>query len=226
MRKLSHNEAITTDTLAVANGLIGMPFTKKASPDFFIENALSLQETFTNIRTELSQANASFASINKLLGINLTANTVNQQYLAELLALMKNNGIIVSTWFTEDLTKTKGLVEEAKAHAIRLIETKSRILANWEPEILALDYSPILLRYKTAYTSFFKIFHSQYRSDKKQLQALSKTVIKKLPDYRKKPHCQRNISDTNLFWDNCGCRWCWRKYCRSRSLSFCRQSFD
>ncbi len=40
----------------------------------------------------------------------------------------------------------------------------------------------MLLRYKTEYTSFFKVFKSQYKQDKKQLQALSKTVIKKLPD--------------------------------------------
>lgn len=40
----------------------------------------------------------------------------------------------------------------------------------------------MLLRYKTEYTSFFKVFKSQYKQDKKQIQALSKTVIKKLPD--------------------------------------------
>ena len=74
------------------------------------------------------------------------------------------------------------LIEDAKERAAHLIETKAQILADWESEVLSLDYLPILLRYKTDYTSIFKIFNSQYRNDKKLLQAFSKTVIKKLPD--------------------------------------------
>lgn len=52
----------------------------------------------------------------------------------------------------------------------------------WEPEILNLDYAPILLRYKTEYTNFFKVFKRKYKQDRKQILALSKTVLKKLPD--------------------------------------------
>lgn len=168
--------------LADANGFVGMPFVKKESPEFFIENVISLLHMFARIREGLVQANSSITAINKLLGINITANSVNQQYIAEILALIKNNEIIPCEWFTVDWTKLKVLIEDAKERATHLIETKAQILVDWESEVLSLDYAPILLRYKTDYTSFFKIFNSQYRNDKKQLQALSKTIIKKLPD--------------------------------------------
>lgn len=168
--------------LADANSFVGMPFIKEKSPNYFVENAQPLQQVFSGVRAGLLQTNTAFASINGLLGINLDVNAVHLQHLAQLLTLIQKNEIIIKKWFAEDLSKIRVMVEDAKAKAIHLLETKNQILSNWEADILSLDYSPMLLRYKTEYTSFFRIFSSQYRNDRKQLQALSKTVLKKIPD--------------------------------------------
>ena len=168
--------------LAIANGFVGMPFIKKDNSDFFVENHASLHQMFTDIREQLDQAISSFDSINALLGFNAAVNTNNQQDIAAVLTAIRGNSIIPSQWFGSDIAKLKALVTEAKAKATYLLGTKNRILADWESDVLCLDYAPMLLRYKTEYTSFFKVFKSQYKQDKKQLQALSKTVIKKLPD--------------------------------------------
>lgn len=168
--------------LAIANGFVGMPFIKKDNSDFFIDNHALLHQMFTDIREQLDQAISSFDSINALLGFNAAVNTNNQQDIATVLTAIRGNSIIPSQWFGSDMAKLKALVSEAKTKATYLLETKNRILADWESDVLCLDYAPMLLRYKTEYTSFFKVFKSQYKQDKKQIQALSKTVIKKLPD--------------------------------------------
>lgn len=171
-----------TKLLADANSFVGLPYIKLNSPDYIIKNVQSLQQVFTDVRAGLLQVNREFASINNLLGINLDVNAAHMQHLSQLLVLIKQNEIIIPKWFSEDISKIRVMVEEAKEKAMRLLEIKDQILANWEADILTLDYSPMLLRYKTEYTSFFKVFNSQYRNDRKQLQALSKTIIKKLPD--------------------------------------------
>ena len=168
--------------LAIANGFVGMPFIKKDNSDFFVENHASLHQMFTDIREQLDRAISSFESINALLGFNVVVNTKNQKDIAAVLTAIRSNSIIPSQWFGSDMAKLKALVSEAKAKAICLLEVKKCILADWESDVLCLDYAPMLLRYKTEYTSFFKVFKSQYKQDKKQLQALSKNVIKKLPD--------------------------------------------
>ncbi|PNT92250.1 DUF4011 domain-containing protein [Clostridium thermosuccinogenes] len=168
--------------LEIASGFIGMPLISEDSPEYYVNNAASLSEAFTALKDKLSSASEAFSDINNLLGTSFISNTYNQQITADLLVLIKDNIILPQNWFTTDIGKIKALVNEAKATADQLKNCKEKILSEWESEILSLDYSPILLRYKTDYTSIFKVFNPQYRQDKKQIQALSKKIIKKLPD--------------------------------------------
>ena len=166
----------------VANSFISMPLIGEASPDYYFKEASSLSKLFSALREKLVLANDAFSAANDLLGTNFCSNVYNQQVIAELLTLIQDNVILQKNWFTADISIIKAMVNEAKTKADELRSCKKNILDEWEPEVLALDYSPILLRYKTDYTSIFKVFNSQYRQDKKQIQALSRNVIKKLPD--------------------------------------------
>ncbi len=168
--------------LAAANSFIGLPYVNQNSPYYYIKNASSLRKALENIGAALSETIGSFANINELLGVELVPNGYNQRYITELLKLIAGNEIIIDKWFSEDLSNLKNLTAEAKANVVGLAEAKDNILSNWEAGIIELDYSPILLRYKTEYTGFFKVFKPQYHNDKKRLQALSKNVLKKLPD--------------------------------------------
>lgn len=141
-----------------------------------------LQNILTRLHSALVQANKAVVEVNKLIGTNFVVNISNQKQISGLLSLIKNNDIIIERWFTDDLSKLKALIAEAKEKSIQLLEIKARILNDWENEILELEYAPILLRYKTEYTSFSKIFNRNYYSDKKTLQALSRTIIKKISD--------------------------------------------
>ncbi len=168
--------------LAIADGFVGMLLITEGSSDYYVKGAAKLLEIFTALKDKLTSANRAFSAINNLLGTKFISNTYNQQIIADLLALIQNNIILQQNWFETDIGEIKALVNEAKATAGQLKINKEKILGEWEPDVLSLDYSPILLRYKTDYTSIFKVFNSQYRQDKKQIQALSKKIIKKLPD--------------------------------------------
>lgn len=168
--------------LVIASSLVGLPFVKNDSSDFFIENHSSLHHKFTDIRKLLNQIITAFDSMNAMIGLDRRVNTNSQQDIVAVLATIRDNSIIPSQWFECDIVKYKDLILEAKTKASHLLETRHRILADWESDILRIDYAPMLLRYKTEYTSIFKIFKSQYKQDKKQIKALSKTVIKKLRD--------------------------------------------
>lgn len=165
-----------------ANGFLGMPFIVEEQSDFYIKNATLLLDCFSLMKEKLTIANKAFAEINNLLGTKFISNTHSQQAITELLAIIRTNTILKKNWFSIDIDKARKLINEAKTMSIDLKTCKEKVLEEWEPEVLSLDYSPILLRYKTDYTSVFKVFNSQYKKDKKQIQALSKTVIKKLTD--------------------------------------------
>ncbi len=167
---------------AIANALADMPLLDKDSPDDYIREAPLLAKVFSALKEKLVTVNEKFAAINDLLGTDFQANVATQQVVADLLALLQSNAIPQKNWFSADLSAIKGLVDEAKTTADELRTCKERILTEWESDVLALDYSPMLLRYKTDYTHLSRVFHSQYRRDKKQIQALSRTVRKKLPD--------------------------------------------
>lgn len=170
------------ELLTTANSMVGMPFIRGKTSDFFVENCASLHQIFVDIRKQLEDAISAFRSMNALLGSGYAVNVNNLQNIENILAAIRGNDIIPSQWFDGDITQYKAIVSAAKAKASQLSETQNHILSEWEPDVLRLDYAPMLLRYKTEYTSFLKIFKSQYRHDKREIQALSKTVIKKLPD--------------------------------------------
>ena len=79
-----------------------------------------------------------------------------------------------------EIVKQTALTAKALAYEIKISE--QTLLQSWEKEILTYDYLPVLQRFKTDYIGWLKIFNQQYRRDKKSIQALSSTVIKKLTD--------------------------------------------
>lgn len=168
--------------LAKANGFVDLPLIKEKSGDFYIKNASTLTNTFNILKRYFKIAFELFGNINSLLGTSFVTNEVNQQVVATLVEIMQEDIPLNKKWFGLETEKVKAIVKEAQTVQNQIDEQKQKILSNWEAEILELDYAPMLLRYKTDYTSFFKIFNSQYKRDKKQIQALSKTVIKKLSD--------------------------------------------
>lgn len=159
-----------------------LPLIGRKTSDFFIKEAATLYTHFENLKNALSNAHIIYKTINEKLGTTFSTNIYNQQTIVSLFELIRSNVILNKIWFSSNMKKVRKLVLEAQAVTNEIKSEKEKILSDWETEIFSLDYSPILMRYKTEYTSIFKVFKGQYRQDKKKLQGLSKTVIKKLSD--------------------------------------------
>ena len=168
--------------LAQANGFVDLPLISRKDSVFFVKEAVALHAHFTNLKNALMDAKNTYKAINEKLGTDFATNAYNQQTVVSLFDLIRSNVILNKIWFSSDIAKIRTLVIETQAVANDIKSVKEKLLTAWEPEILGLDYAPILLRYKTEYTNIFKVFKGQYKQDKKQIQALSKTVLKKLPD--------------------------------------------
>lgn len=171
------------DKLSVeSTDIINLPFFKEQSSDYFIRESNSLIKVFNDLKKILNDAHTAFGLINKRFGTKLSSTVNSQQIFSSILDLLQTNEIINSDWFECDIIDLKNLIIKAKSITTDMISVKEKLLTEWEPEVLSFDYSPIWLRYKTEYVGFFKRFKSQYKQDKKQIQGLSKTVIKKLSD--------------------------------------------
>ena len=76
----------------------------------------------------------------------------------------------------ERLGKRKNMIDILSG----MKSTKEKILSDYDPEILDIDYRGILSRFRTEYTSFTKVFKKQYRLDYKEIKANKRTQGEKI----------------------------------------------
>lgn len=95
--------------------------------------------------------------------------------------ILKNQSY--TTWHkTGSFEKAKNLYDTLSCNIKEYCTLKSDLLNNFENEIMDIDHQAMLLRFKTEYTSFFKIFKKQYKLDKKEILGKYKTIVKKIED--------------------------------------------
>ncbi|MBP3886763.1 MAG: DUF559 domain-containing protein, partial [Cellulosilyticum sp.] len=82
----------------------------------------------------------------------------------------------------EGIEKVKIIYTEAKEKYDLLKCLHSEIEELYESKVLEIEYEQMLLRFKTAYTSPFKIFNKMYKQDKTMLRGYRKEVTKKISD--------------------------------------------
>lgn len=88
-----------------------------------------------------------------------------------------------ATWRkAKSFDKVKSLYSDLSQKLNEYRSLKHDLLSVFENDILNIDYQDVLLRFKTEYTSIFKIFNKQYKADKKQILGKYKTVVKKIDD--------------------------------------------
>lgn len=82
----------------------------------------------------------------------------------------------------DSITPVEKLLEEVIVQVSHYDAIRDDILAEYEADIFKIDYKGILIRFRTEYTSFFKIFKRQYKQDRKNVQAHMKQMVKKIDD--------------------------------------------
>lgn len=138
-----------------------------------LKNANVFIESIKNISDE----------IEKLLEDKKASTIGSLNNKSELITLLNKRPMPSEAWFDEqqlivveeELKKVKCTYKEIENF---LAELKNK----YDESILKIDYQGILLRFKTDYTSFTKIFKRTYKEDKKFIASFAVNVEKKLED--------------------------------------------
>jgi len=83
---------------------------------------------------------------------------------------------------TGDLSNAQSVLTEAMQKVNSILEVRNKLLSIFEREIFSINFKPIVARFKSEYTSFFKVFNKQYKADKRAIQSLYKQIAKKVTD--------------------------------------------
>ena len=150
-----------------------------------------IAESLGGIIVSLNSINSAVNSIEEvseamshLIGTNKVKNLNESSSLASLLEKILSNPKPTNEWFDINRYKDiKSLFCEAKNTYEQLQLYTQEVLAKFDQEIFNVDCVAMLKRFKTEYTSFFKIFNKNYKSDKNIIRSISREVIKKIDDY-------------------------------------------
>lgn len=108
--------------------------------------------------------------------VSVRAINTDIEFFSDILSLAPYSGIAA------DYVAAQELLDDAKSKADQLRETKALVCETFEETVFDIDYNGIFSRYKTEYTSFFKIFKKSYRDDKRTVQAQFRNIVKKVSD--------------------------------------------
>lgn len=73
-----------------------------------------------------------------------------------------------------------GFLDELDKQKIELANLRKTILLNYDNNVFEIDYSNILIRYKTEYTGIFKVFKASYKHDMNILKSYRNIPINKI----------------------------------------------
>lgn len=80
------------------------------------------------------------------------------------------------------ITEQERLLKLLTSYLTDYESLKNEVLKDFEDEILKIDYQEILKRYKSEYTTPFKVFNKNYKLDKKLFLGLRKDIRKNIKD--------------------------------------------
>ncbi|MDR2132484.1 MAG: DUF4011 domain-containing protein [Clostridiales Family XIII bacterium] len=147
-----------------------------ANADRFADLA---REAIAQLQTILS----AYERGGKLLSFSSADALGDVEKLAEILGAILDAPEVKREWFDfTALQRAKQALDDARSHTASLISTRESVLQTWETSVLSINADEMLLRFKTEYASFFKIFKAAYRADTKTIRGASKKAGAKFSD--------------------------------------------
>ena len=150
------------------------------------EIVLSARDTIDileNLQKILDTSISAIMGISQKLAINQAETYAESISLNKMLASLLLNPKSTEEWFDPDKYKIlKRLFNEAKDNHLQLDADMKSVASRYDVEILSIDHSAMLKRFKIEYTSILKIFKKNYRDDKKLIRSLAKDLLNKIDD--------------------------------------------
>lgn len=145
-----------------------------------------LKDAFIAMQTELKTQYTLLQELDKTIHLSeIDRLQVTEKINIEkeqLTAYLVENKVLSAIDKIDSYEKLTDEKEQVKEKVSFINAERENLLQQFEKEIFNIDYSGILGRYRSEYTSLFKIFKSSYRSDKKQIQSLYKDMTTKVND--------------------------------------------
>lgn len=148
------------------------------SAEDVIVNKNGYTDAFGKINEHAKNIVDSVEKTNALIGSELSINAEGLTAINATLSELSKGVTVNSEWLKSDISRAKDLFEKGKNLTATINEKEAEILKDWERDILSVDCSAMLGRFRTEYTGLFKSFNSQYKQDRKTLLALSKKGTK------------------------------------------------
>lgn len=86
-------------------------------------------------------------------------------------------------WFTKDWSARKeraDLIEQLKSLIKRIGDAREAVRENYDNGIVDIDYRGMITRMRTDYTSFFRVFNSNFKTDMNAIRSYRKIPAKKI----------------------------------------------
>lgn len=133
----------------------------------------SLKELLNSLRNGFVTLQEQQARISILLGTKQVKTLNEMSAIGSLLQAILENPKPTPQWFdTDKLDILKRVASEARSKHEEVKLEISSILTRFDKEILELDCSAMLKRFKVEYTSIFKFLNKNYRADIKLMKSL------------------------------------------------------
>lgn len=95
------------------------------------------------------------------------------------LKVVASSPLLLKKWiYAENLAEIQSNLSSHRALYESLLAHRATIVRDYDKEILGLDYYPILQRFRSTYTSIFRVLKREYRNDIRTLGSFSYTGLK------------------------------------------------
>lgn len=167
-----------------------------------VDKFSELKELYKNTQNEISAVYNDLSANDASISLGDPYQLLSTTQIASEIEKLDNaiaNTYCYSAWNNDYLPNVQLLIDEAQENIENVINIRSKLLSDFDREIFDIDFHSMLVRFKTDYTSIFKIFKSQYRMDKRTVKGLYKQVVKKVTDTEIMDVLTelRNIDDSN-----------------------------
>jgi len=146
----------------------------------------SLKNNFYNAKSRLSAQYDTLHTLDSSIALSkmdcLQSHTEILKEKSELSTFLKADKVLSAIDNVDSYDRLIDEKSQVKEKVDFINATRNKLLIAFEKEIFDIDYTAMLGRYRTEYTSFFKYFKGSYKADKKQMQSLYKDMSVKIND--------------------------------------------
>lgn len=199
------------DAISLKNSLSNYFIAVRESVTNFVDNK-TIFETISRTISDCEKAmlvltdlNNAIKSTNSPLSIPVCDTFSDIEKYLPILKEFNKSLSVSELWFDNNqLEEATKCCSELQLLRDQLKNERDKMYELYEKDILSIDYASIINRFKTEYTSIFKIFKSSYRKDLNEIRAYSITPVKKLSDNDALSvlYSIKNIKETEVEFSN------------------------